>query len=89
MTTTQLNVELFHQLNIIVGNESMMEKAVKALRRITSPRVRMTKAKAAGNTIDWDSLPELPDEFVQLRGMGHVTQEDMNNDDRLAYIMGK
>jgi hypothetical protein len=89
MTTIQMNAELFRELNIIMTDESMMEKAIKALRRITRPSKRLSKAKAADQAIDWDALPELPEEFLQLRGMVKITKEDMANDDRLAYIMGK
>ena len=88
MTAIQMNAELFRELNIIMTDESMMEKAIKALRRITRPRKRLS-AKAVDKAINWDALPELPEEFLQLRGMGHITKEDIANDDRLAYIMGK
>ena len=36
MTALQLNAELFRELNVIVTDEGMMEKAIKALRRITT-----------------------------------------------------
>ncbi|MBQ7463049.1 MAG: hypothetical protein IJS63_12545 [Bacteroidaceae bacterium] len=36
MTALQLNAELFRELSIIAEDESMMQKALKALRRITS-----------------------------------------------------
>ena len=86
MTALQLNAELFRELNVIVTDEGMMEKAIKALRRITTPRRRTIKAKAKSEAIDWDNLPELPNEFKQLRGACAVTEEDIANDDRLAYI---
>lgn len=35
MTALELNAELFKELSIIVQDETMMQKAVKALRRIT------------------------------------------------------
>ena len=35
MTGTELNAELFKELSIIAQDETMMQKAVKALRRIT------------------------------------------------------
>ena len=38
MTTTQLNAELFHELNIIVTDDGLMQKAIKALRRITAEK---------------------------------------------------
>lgn len=66
-----------------------MEKAVKALRRITASRNRVSEEKMKIETIDWDNLPELPEEFKQLRGACKVTEEDIANDDRLAYIMSK
>ncbi len=38
MTTTQLNAELFRELNIIVTDDGLMQKAIKALRRITAEK---------------------------------------------------
>jgi len=46
MSTMQLNAELFRELNIIVTDEGMMEKDIKALRRITSPRKRVAKTES-------------------------------------------
>ena len=89
MTALQLNAELFRELNVIVTDEGMMRKAIKALRRITTPRKQTIKIKAKSETIDWDNLPNIPEEFLQLRGACAVTEEDMANDDRLAYIMRK
>ncbi len=88
MNALQLNAELFRELSIISEDEGMMEKAIKALRRITTMHKHTTKEKE-DSSIDWNDLPELPKEFMQLRGMGHITEEDLANDDRLAYIMGK
>ena len=34
MTTAELNQELFHQLSIVAGNENLMRKVVKAIKRI-------------------------------------------------------
>lgn len=89
MTALQLNAELFRELNVIVTDEGMMEKAIKALRRITASRKRVAKTKSQSVATDWDNLPELPEEFKQVRGMGHFTQEEIDNDDRLAYILSK
>ena len=74
----------FRELNVIVTDEGMMEKAIKALRRITSSRTRIAKASANVDTIGWNNLPMLPKEFAQLWGKGQITQEDIDNDDRLA-----
>ena len=38
MTTTQLNAELFRELNIIVTDDGLIQKAIKALRRITAEK---------------------------------------------------
>ena len=89
MTALQLNAELFRELSIISEDEGMMKKAIKALRRITTPHRHAIKAEAQNSVIDWDNLPELPISFKRVRGMGHITQEDIDKDDRLAYIMGK
>ena len=45
MTAIQLNAALFHELNYIVTDETLMKKAIKALRRITA------KAKQADETL--------------------------------------
>ena len=85
MTALQLNSELFRELNIIVTDEGMMEKAIIALRRITKPRVKKSKTTAVDN----NAVVDLPESFKRLRGMGHFTQEDIDNDERLAYILSK
>lgn len=89
MTALQLNAELFRELSIISEDEGMMKKAIKALRRITTPHKLAAKAEVQDTVIDWESLPELPESFKRLRGMGHITQEDIVKDDRLAYIIHK
>ena len=89
MTALQLNAELFRELNVIVTDESMMEKAIKALRRITERQVRSSRKQAAAPHIDIEALPELPVGLKQLRGMGHITQNDIEHDERLAYILSK
>ena len=65
----------------------IMEKTIKALHGFTASRNRVSKEKTKIETIDWDNLPELPEEFKQLRGACKVTEEDIANDDRLAYIL--
>jgi hypothetical protein len=89
MTAIQLNAELFKELNIIVTDEGLMEKAIRALRAITSRSKQASNAQAKEMAIDWDNLPELPEEFRQLRGACAVTDKDIANDERLAYIMSK
>lgn len=82
-----MNAELFRELSIIVEDEGMMKKALRALRSITRPRVSRTRAKVAAKDID--STTELPASFRRIRGMGHISQEDIEKDDRLAYILSK
>ena len=89
MTTIQLNAELFRELNIVVTDEGMMEKAIKALRRITHSRPALSRSKAAKAQNCKVSLPELPSSLKRLRGMGRITHEDTINDERLAYILSK
>jgi hypothetical protein len=89
MTTVQLNAEIYRELSIIANDEGMLKKALNALRRITTSSTRVPKSKATDMQIDWDKLPELPKSFKELQGMGHVTQEDIANDERLAYILSK
>ena len=55
MTTTQLNAELFRELNIIVTDDGLMQKAIKALRRI------MAEKKAEDETNYIMSSPTMMD----------------------------
>ena len=85
MTTMQMNEELFRELSVIAEDEGMMEKALKALRRITSAR-----KKAMSKNVELvEDETELPESFKRIRGMGEITQEDIDNDERLAYILSK
>ena len=81
----QMNAELFRELSVIAEDEGMMEKALKALRRITSAR----KKAISKNVKEVTNEPELPDSFKRIRGMGVITQEEIDNDERLAYILSK
>ena len=85
MTTIQLNAALFRELNIIMTDETMMEKAIKALRRITLNRHQKT---AVISTTDKE-LPELPESIKRLRGIVSFTPEEVAQDDRLAYLLNK
>ena len=42
MTAIQLRAELFRELNIIMSDENLMEKAIKSLRRINKKRAQQT-----------------------------------------------
>ena len=45
MTTMQLNAALFRELSIIAEDEGMMEKALRALRRITANKKSMDETE--------------------------------------------
>jgi hypothetical protein len=85
MTAIQLNAEIFRELSIIAEDEGMMEKALKALRRITKSRTKKVKAES----VAFDSLPELPDAIKSLQGIVSFTPEELNSDSRLAYLHSK
>jgi hypothetical protein len=81
----QMNAELFRELSVIAEDEDMMAKALRALRRITSAH-----KKAMPKDLEVvENEPELPESFKRIRGMGEITQEDIDNDERLAYILSK
>ena len=85
MTTMQMNAELFRELSVIAEDEDMMAKALRALRRIPSAH-----KKAMPKDLEVvENEPELPESFKRIRGMGEITQEDIDNDERLAYILSK
>jgi hypothetical protein len=79
----QMNAELLRELSVIAEDEGMMEMALNALRRITSAR----KKALSKNVVMAIDEPELPESFKRIRGMGEITQEDIDNDERLAYIL--
>lgn len=90
MTTFELNAELFRELSIIAGDEGMMLQALKALRRITNPTGNLrTLPQERIEAIDWNNLPELPADILELRGSASISEEDLAKDSRLSYIMSK
>lgn len=85
MTAIQLRAELFRELNIIMSDENLMEKAIKSLRRINKKRAQQTDS----TVVDVSALPELPESFLQLRGMTSHTKAEIAADEKLAYILSK
>lgn len=85
MTAIQLRAELFRELNMIMSDESLMEKAIKSLRRINKKREPQTDSAA----VDVNALPELPESILQLRGMTSHTAAEIAADDKLSYILSK
>ncbi len=45
MTALQLNAELFHELSIIAEDESLMKKALKALKRLSAKKQAMDETE--------------------------------------------
>ena len=45
MTALQLNAELFRQLSIVAEDESLMEKAVKYLKKLTAKKQAMDETE--------------------------------------------
>lgn len=45
MTALQLNAELFRELSIIAGDESLMKKALKALKRLSAKKQAMDETE--------------------------------------------
>ena len=45
MTTLQLNAELFRELSIIAEDESLMQKAVKYLKKLTAKKQAMDETE--------------------------------------------
>ena len=85
MTAIQLRAELFRELNIIMSDENLMEKVIKSLRRINKKRAQQTDS----TVVDVSALPELPESFLQLRGMTSHTEAEIAADEKLAYILSK
>ena len=85
MTVVQLRAELFRELNLIMSDENLMEKAIKSLRRINKKREQHRDS----TLVDVSALPELPESFLRLRGMASHTEEEIAADDKLAYILSK
>ena len=80
----QLNEALFHELNIIVSDEEMMKKAIKALRLIV-----LNWGKIAPEKSEEERGLGLPDAIKQMRGVVEFTPEEINSDDRLSHLHSK
>jgi hypothetical protein len=83
MTAIQLNAELLREISMITEDESMLVKAIKAIRRIRTSHKTKSKAVTA------DVLPELPESIKNLQGMVTFSPEEIEADARLSYLHNK
>ena len=83
MTAVQLNAELLREISMITDNESMLEKAIRAIRRIRTSNKLKTEA------ISTENMAELPEAIRRLQGMVSFTPEEIEEDARLSYLHGK
>ena len=75
MTTVQLNAELFRQLSVIAEDETLMEKAVKYLKKLTAKKqdpTLMTKEEF------FRRVDEAREEIRQGKGRRFSNPEEMN-----------
>ena len=68
MTTTQLNAELFRELNIIVTDDGLMQKAIKALRRITAEKKAEDETNYILSSPAMIEILEKGDEEIKKKG---------------------
>ena len=87
MTTLELRAELFREINPLLESEVLLQKILTFVKDLVrnqpeakEPQSQMPVSKR---------LRELPPSIKKLRGMVHITEEDIANDPRLAYIMQK
>ena len=83
MTAVQLNAELLREISMITENEGMLEKAIRAIRRIR------TSNKTKSKVVNAECIPELPETIRNLQGMVTFTPEEIEKDARLSYLHSK
>ena len=76
MTTMQLNAELFGALQTISGNESLMKKAVRSLKRIAA----QSKADPTLLTKEefFARVDKAEKEIAEGKGITFTNKDDMN-----------
>ena len=87
MTTLELRAELFREINPLLESEVLLQKILTFVKDLVrnQPKADETPRKTPVSK----HLRELPPSIKKLRGMVHITEEDIANDPRLAYIMQK
>ncbi len=87
MTTLELRAELFREINPLLESEVLLQKILTFVKDLVR---NQPKADDNPRQIPVSKrLRELPPSIKKLRGMVHITEEDIANDPRLAYIMQK
>ena len=79
MTTTQLNAELFRELNIIVTDDGLMQKAIKALRRITAEKKAEDETNYIMSSTTMMEILEKGDEEIKKGDFETTKVEDLWN----------
>ena len=79
MTTTQLNAELFRELNIIVTDDGLMQKAIKALRRITTEKKAEDETNYIMSSPTMMEILEKGDEEIKKGDFETTKVEDLWN----------
>ncbi len=79
MTTTQLNAELFRELNIIVTDDGLMQKAIKALRRITAEKKAEDETNYIMSSPTMMEILEKGDEEIKKGDFETTKVEDLWN----------
>ena len=79
MTTTQLNAELFRELNIIVTDDGLMQKAIKALRRITAEKKAEDETNYIMSSTTMMEILEKWDEEIKKGDFETTKVEDLWN----------
>ncbi|MDD6001159.1 MAG: hypothetical protein PUC50_03085 [Bacteroidales bacterium] len=87
MTTLELRAELFREINPLLESEVLLQKILTFVKDLVrnQPKVDENPRQIPVSK----RLRELPPSIKKLRGMVHITEEDIANDPRLAYIMQK
>ena len=79
MTTTQLNAELFRELNIIVTDDGLMQKAIKALRQITAEKKAEDETNYIMSSPTMMEILEKGDEEIKKGDFETTKVEDLWN----------
>ena len=79
MTTTQLNAELFRELNNIVTDDRLMQKAIKALRQITAEKKAEDETNYIMSSPTMMEILEKGDEEIKKGDFETTKVEDLWN----------
>lgn len=77
MSALELNAALFHELNIIVTDETMMEKAIKALRRITASKKEQDETEYIQSSPRMVEIIHEGDREIALGNATPISLEDL------------